>query len=129
MRAVDTNVLARFILMDDPAQLPVAIDVIQSGIFVSLSVWMELAWLLSARYRIARDAIAESFDALLAMPTVTSTADAHWVVDRYKNGADIADMVHVAEALSQSAFATFDDDIRKRAGSAPPVAVETLFGL
>ena len=118
--------LARFILMDDPAQLPVATAVIQSGIFVSLSVWMELAWLLSARYRIARDAIAESFDALLAMPTVTSAADAHWVVDRYRAGADIADMVHLVEVRAQSAFATFDDNIHKDAGPASPVAVETL---
>ncbi len=47
MRAVDTNILARFYLCDDAAQGRIAAGVLSAGdVFVSKSVILELEWLL-----------------------------------------------------------------------------------
>ncbi|WP_293884051.1 hypothetical protein [Sphingomonas sp.] len=88
MRAVDTNILARFILNDDDEQTLIANDVIRGGVYVSLSVWMELVWLLSARYRFSRMMIGEALDATMKMNVVVTPEDALWALDRYRLGED-----------------------------------------
>lgn len=47
MRAVDTNVLARYYLRDDPVQSPLAASLLAAGdVFVPKTVVLELAWVL-----------------------------------------------------------------------------------
>ena len=47
MRAVDTNVLARYYLRDDATQGRVAASVLSAGdVFVSKTVILELEWVL-----------------------------------------------------------------------------------
>jgi hypothetical protein len=49
VRAVDTNVLARYYLADDPAQARVAKGVLESGaVFIPKTVMLELAWVLKS---------------------------------------------------------------------------------
>ncbi len=50
----------------------------------------------------------------------------HWVIERYRNGADFADMIHLASARGADVFATFDKAMAKRAGTQSPVFVETV---
>jgi predicted nucleic-acid-binding protein len=126
VRAVDTNVLARFILADNETQSGIAQDVVRSGVYVSLSVWAELVWLLEARYRLSRSTVADALDAVMRMVVVSTPDDALWALDRYRSGADFADMVHLAEAKTHDAFLTFDRALRKDAGSASLVPVELL---
>jgi predicted nucleic-acid-binding protein len=126
VRAVDTNILARFILADDETQSAIAQDVIRSGVYVSLSVWMELVWLLEARYRLSRSNVADALDAVMRMVVVSTPDDALWALDRYRFGADFADMVHLAEVRTHEAFLTFDRALEKDAGPASLVPVELL---
>lgn len=126
MRAIDTNILARFILNDDNVQTPIANDVIRGGVYVSLSVWMELVWLLSARYRFSREMVVEALDTTMRIDVVVTPETALWALDRYRVGADFADMVHLIEAKAQEGFHTFDRGVKKDAGAASPVPVELL---
>jgi predicted nucleic-acid-binding protein len=126
VRAVDTNILARFILNDDEVHTPIANDVIRGGVYVSLSVWMELVWLLAARYRFSREMIVEALDTTMRIDVVVTPEAALWALDRYRLGADFADMIHLIEAQAHEGFHTFDRGMKKDAGSASPVPVELL---
>ncbi|MGH8219339.1 MAG: PIN domain-containing protein [Steroidobacteraceae bacterium] len=50
MRAVDTNILVRLIVRDDPAQVRAAEEFIASGAWVSHLVLAETTWVLDAVY-------------------------------------------------------------------------------
>ena len=128
MRAVDTNVLARYILDDDPIQSPIARRVVRGGIFIPRTVLLETAWLLRSRYQFERADIVHALSTLLDMPDVFVTAEAEirWSIERFEAGADFADMLHLLESARQSSFATFDQDIAARAGPDSPIPVELL---
>lgn len=128
MRAIDTNVAARYLIQDDPDQAAIAADVIRAGVHVPLTVIMELGWLLTSRYRQARDAVAVTLTDFIDLPSVhIDNADAvRWALDRYFEGADLADMLHVVAAVPGTSFATFDRGIAAAAGTDTPVPIETL---
>jgi len=71
MIGLDTNVLVRFLVHDDPVQFARAQSLIRREVahrrpvFVSLLVLMETEWVLRSRYSYAKDRIAESFSGLL----------------------------------------------------------------
>lgn len=128
VKAVDTNLLARFVMRDDPMQADLAESVLRDGAFVPLTVFLEFAWLLGSRYRLERAEIVHALEAILELPSVSvaERAGVAWAVGRYRKGADLADMIHLVAARSRSAFVTFDRSLAKSAGRDAPVAVETL---
>lgn len=70
MIGLDTNVLVRYIMQDDPKQSPKATKLIESldgenpG-FVALVSVVELAWVLSSCYDLSRAQVAQALDAML----------------------------------------------------------------
>ena len=128
VRAIDTNVLARFLFDDDPIQSPIAAAMIADGVHIPLTVLVETGWLLASRYHQARGATAAILHAVLDLPDahVVQPAGVRWAIDRYAAGADLADMMHVVAASSSDGFATFDRGLAKAAGSDAPVPIETL---
>lgn len=98
-------------------------------VWVSITVWLELGWLLDCRLKISRDIVSDALAALLTLDTV-HTADRaalSWAVERFRAGADWADMVHLVSAqASAEAFATFSYRLERQAGLATPIPVETL---
>ena len=50
MRAVDTNVLVRLLVRDDPAQARAADEFVSAGAWISHVVLVETVWVLSAVY-------------------------------------------------------------------------------
>jgi predicted nucleic-acid-binding protein len=69
--ALDTNVLVRFLVQDDPAQAQLATNIIDQLTddargFVSREVLIELVWVLERAYRFSRAEIAVAFDGLLS---------------------------------------------------------------
>ena len=59
MIALDTNVLIRLIIFDDPIQSGIADDLIRNNrIFISKGVLMESEWVLRYRYKFQREQIA-----------------------------------------------------------------------
>lgn len=110
MKAVDTNVLVRLIVQDDPDQANKALDLIADGVSVSLTILLELGWVLQSRYRFDRTLLARTLRKLLSNPCLhISFADQVSIaVDLYENGADFADTIHLVAARGADAFVTFD---------------------
>jgi predicted nucleic-acid-binding protein len=90
---LDTNVLVRFLVQDDPEQA-VAATALISGLtetdpgFVGREVLVELVWVLERAYDLPRGDIARALDGLLeARELVVEAADrAAIAVDRYRTG-------------------------------------------
>ena len=111
MIAIDTNVLVRLLVADDPAQARRArLLVEKSQVLVTASVLLEAEWVLRSAYRFQAGAIARAFRALLGLPNVTpdSPAALEQALAAYEGGTDFADALHIASAASAAAFYTFD---------------------
>jgi predicted nucleic-acid-binding protein len=71
MRGLDTNVLLRYILEDEPGQTPVAVDLVERAensherLYVNAIVLCELIWTLRTAYRARRSGIASILEGLL----------------------------------------------------------------
>ena len=65
MRAVDTNILVRLVVRDDPAQVRAAEEFIAGGAWVSHLVLAETAWVLDAVYERTAQPIWTAVDILL----------------------------------------------------------------
>lgn len=65
MRAIDTNVLVRLVVRDEPGQVRVAEEFISSGAWVSHLVLAETLWVLDAVYDRSPAQIATAVDMLL----------------------------------------------------------------
>lgn len=130
MIALDTSVLARFILRDNPAEVELANQFIaENQCSVSWSVLIELCWVLESSAGLPRDEVASGLAAIarIANITVPGTELLDWAIERYAAGADFADMVHLAtSAIGSSGFATFDRKLANQAGPQSPVPVQTL---
>ena len=73
MRSLDTNILVRFLVGDDPKQSQAAREVVEDAerrrepLFVSLLVVLELIWVLESAYDCSRAAVLDALDRLTAM--------------------------------------------------------------
>lgn len=131
MRALDTNVLARFFVDDvDDAQAakqrPAAVAALSERSFVSVTVVLELVWVLRGFYELPTRDVSRVLRALAAIEHVTlEDRDAVLVaVDAFDKGLDFADALHVARSSRACGFATFDKRLAKRAKGlalVPPV--------
>lgn len=128
MKAVDTNILARFVIGDDPEQARLAAALLAMPCYISDTVLLEAAWLLSSRFGLDRATLAATLRDIIGLPTV-SVGDADgmdWAIDRFTEGADLADMIHVVGARKTDGFVSFDKRLGRLAGANPPVPIETL---
>ena len=71
MRAVDTNVLVRLLVRDEPKQVAVAEAFVQPGAWVSVLALAEATWVLSAVYDRDAAQIARAVEMLLSHQCLT----------------------------------------------------------
>ncbi len=131
MRALDTNVLARFFIDDaDDAQAvrqrPAAVAALSARSFVSVTVLLELEWIMRGFYALPARDISRVLRALASVEHITvEDRDAVLAaVDAFDKGVDFADALHMARSSRASGFATFDRRLAKRAKGlalTPPV--------
>lgn len=113
MMAVDTNILVRYAVKDDPEQTVTATEFLKNNAcFVLKTVALELAWVLSspAGYNLSRSVVTERLRHICGLPTIT-VEDASAVAQAitwYEQGMDFADALHLASSVSCSGFATID---------------------
>jgi predicted nucleic-acid-binding protein len=120
MIAVDTNLLVRYAVKDDPVQTVTAIDFLRNNpCHVLKTVLLELAWVLSstAGYNLSREVVAERLRHILGLPTVemedaVSVAQA---ITWFEQGMDFADALHLASSSRLHGFATMDRRLKERA--------------
>ena len=127
MRAFDTCVLARAIVGDDPEQSPIAVRQLEVGGFVSLTVVLELAWVLRSNFGYSRALLADTLDDLCRHPGLVIAREARigWAAGRLRDGADIGDLIHMVASEGLEAFVTFDD-MTKKVGADCPIPIELL---
>ena len=124
---LDTNVFARYLLNDDPAQGKAAAALLKQGtITAAPTVFLELVWVLES-YDCSRAEVAKGLRHLLGLPNLKlrDFAAVLRAVQWYEEGLDFADAMHVALSDGQGPMYTFDRNLIKRAGKLgtfPPVA-------
>ena len=131
MKALDTNVLARFFIDDsDDAQAakqrPAAVAALRERSFVSVTVLLELEWVMRGFYELPTRDISRVLRALASIEHISlEDRDAVLVaIDGFDKGLDFADALHIARSSRVSTFATFDQRLAKRAKRltlSPPV--------
>ena len=112
MRAVDTNILARYYLRDDAAQGRIAASVLSGGdVFVPKTVILELEWVLRYVADQPEDKVIECLAHLIALPgiTVEDRDEIEAALGHCRKGIDFADALHFAASKACSEFLTFDD--------------------
>lgn len=118
MIALDTNVVVRFLVNDDPAQGRRARDLIaRGGVFVGPTVLLEAEWVLRSAYDFPPADIQRFFRALLGLHGLQTDEPARVAraLDGYAGGLDFADALHLAFRGEADSFATFDTRLARRA--------------
>lgn len=134
MIGVDTNVLVRYIVEDDPEQSPVAAAMIEraltrgESIFVSQIVLCELVWVLSFAYRFKREGIVGALQQLRrgAQIVVERADEVKNAIAAYAEGpGDFADYLIGERAVAHgcSVVASFDRDLQSDARFETPQRV------
>jgi predicted nucleic-acid-binding protein len=118
MIALDTNVVVRLLVDDDPAQTRRARKLLESrSALVIPTVLLETEWVLRGAYGIERSVILHSLRKLLGLPNVAlASADAvSQALEWFGKGLDFSDALHLALAADAEEFVTFDARLAKRA--------------
>src|SRR5687768_3911457 len=127
MIGVDTNVLVRFFVPDDPAQAA-AVRSLFAGqkVAIAHTVLLETEWVLRRSFKFGRQEIASAILRVLGLPTVfcprpDEVLDA---VDAFQAGCDFADALHAATSERTIVeFVTFDRrfaELARNQGLLPP---------
>ena len=127
MRAIDTNVVVRFLTNDDKRQAKAARAAIEAGdIFIAATVLLEAEWVLRSAYGCEPIRIAESFRALAGLPTITveEPVKLALALDWMSRGMDFADALHLAKAEGCTTFLSFDRILAKLAKTNASTPVE-----
>ena len=119
MRAVDTNVVVRYLTGDDAGQAARAKAAIDAGdVFVSTTVLLESAWVLHSTYDFTEEEVASALRAFAGLPgvKVESPGPTAEALDRVEKGMDFADALHLAAAARCEALLPFDRRFVELAG-------------
>ncbi len=129
MAALDTNIVARLIVGDDPRQTRAAEKLVASEpSTVAPSVLMECEWVLRAGYRLDAKLIAASMRDLLTLQNIEATDPVltQQALQGYEAGLDFADALHAAQRQDGETFATFDKQFVQRAPKAGVLGVKLV---
>ena len=129
MIALDTNILARYLLDDEPAQARAARRLLadaKAEYWIPVTVVLELAWVLR-KGDAPRSVVMERLRDLLSLRNVrVQNADPVFQALRWAaQGMDLADALHLVLSGKAERFATFDEALVKQArklGVQPPVS-------
>lgn len=127
MRAIDTNIVVRYLIGDEPGQAARARAVIETGnVFVSTTVLLECEWVLRSVYGFSRREVATALRAFAGLPgvTVENPALLAEALDRAESGMDFADALHLAAASNCEAMLTFDRRFIEAVGGMPVDVME-----
>jgi predicted nucleic-acid-binding protein len=127
--AIDTNVVVRFLVADDPVQAAKARTLLETeAIQVSVTVMMETEWVLRSAYGFDRTALIGALESFAGLPNVTVQESDRvaralmWAAE----GMDFADALHLGGAEGCEAFATFDRRMARSWSQADATPVRIL---
>ena len=128
MPTLDTNVLVRYIVRDDPSQFAAANGLISrcvaegSTLFVPVTVVLELEWVLRSSFAFAKDDVLTTLSSLFSATELTFQSERALEValQLFREGsADFADCLHVglATQAGEHPMWTFDKAASKISGA------------
>ncbi len=128
MPALDTNVLVRYLVQDDPAQFAAAGRLIGRcldeglSLFVPVTVVPELEWVLRSNFGFAKGDVLRALSSLFSASELTLESERALEValQLYREGtADFADCLHIALATQagEQPLWTFDKGAAKVSGA------------
>jgi len=124
MLAIDTNVVIRFLVLDDVDQSSRAHDMVRSNsIFIPTTVILEAEWVLRSAFSFEKLKVVAALKAFTALPQVT-VQDGDRVaraLDWAERGLDLADALHLAACGGCDAFMTFDKRFERHAKGLGPI--------
>jgi predicted nucleic-acid-binding protein len=124
VRAIDTNVLVRFLANDDPRQSAKAREIVEGGdVYLATTVFLETEWVLRSAYEFDAARIADALEAVAGLPGIV-LEDADLLASALahaRGGLDFADALHLENAQGCTAFLTFDRKLVKAAKGLGPV--------
>jgi predicted nucleic-acid-binding protein len=128
MAALDTNVLVRFLVQDDAAQLATARKLIRKcvsageSLYVPITVALELEWVLRSSFGFGKADVIRTLSQLLASAELSFESESALelaLADYRQTAADFSDCVHVALAgrAGERPLWTFDRAASKLDGA------------
>jgi predicted nucleic-acid-binding protein len=118
MLAIDTNLVVRYLVGDDPRQAAKARKLIDNNdVFVCTTVMLETEWVLRGVYGFSVAQCARALTNFAGLPQVTleDTPAVAKALDWMHRGVDFADGLHLTKADACDAFISFDADFAKAA--------------
>ena len=126
MKAIDTNILVRFLVRDDEKQARLVYRRLKSAeakkevLLVPLLVVLETIWVLESIYDESRNDILESLDELILMPVFQfETLDViqGLIISAQETKLDLSDLLiaHSAKHVGCESVITFDKGAAKSA--------------
>ena len=119
MKGLDTNVLIRYLVQDDPAQAVVAVQAIETGVdrndrfLIQPAVLCETVWVLDSVYGYTKDEILQALNMILrTVQFEISDKDTVWqAFGDYQSGkADFSDYLIGRANIRQGAAPTLTFD-------------------
>ena len=100
----------------------------EGPIEITHTVFLELGWVMTSAGRMNREQFADTALSLLTIEQAVISRRDHlrWAVERFRAGADWADVIHIATVQASNKFASFEKKLGLRAGPGAPVRVEEL---
>ena len=119
MKALDTNILIRFLVADEPRQAQLVYRLFKNvekkneRFFVSLLVVLETLWVLDSVYEYTSAEIVEALKGLLALRVLdfeSASVLREWLETAQTSKGDLSDLLigHVAHNKGCSSVLTFD---------------------
>ena len=108
MKALDTNILVRFLVRDDEKQARAVYSVFKQAemngdrLIVPLLVVLEIIWVLESAYAVSREEILDALETLLLMPLLAFEAQPairRFITSARDSRADLADLLIAASAV------------------------------
>ena len=120
MIAVDTNLLVRYAVNDDPEQALMAATFFnENHCLVQHTVLLETVWVLAAKstYNMPKEEVVSWVRRILGLPNVSTQDDVAVgkALEWYEAGMDFADALHFATSSEVRGFVTFDRRMRNKA--------------
>ena len=126
MRAVDTDVIVRYLTSDDPKQAAKTRALIgHEHVFVPRTVLLEVEWVLRGMYEFSAAQIIPALRALAGLSDVTfeDASLAARAMIWTEAGMDFANALHLASAAHCDGLVTFDKRSARAAAGLGSVAV------
>ncbi len=118
MVAIDTDIVVRLLVNDDPAQTEKVTALFKTEkVFIAKTVVLETEWVLRGVYALDRGVINNALRKLLSLEQVIVEDETiiFNALDAHEQSIDLADAIHLASSHRAVTFATFDAKFKSTA--------------